>query len=61
MDTLRTQRRRDARIGVALPKALRDDLQAVATAESVNISVIVRTAIADYVKKAQRKDRENAT
>jgi len=45
--------RRDARIGVVLPKALRDEVAAVAEAENTNISTIVRIALIDYLKKIQ--------
>ncbi len=47
--------RRDARIGVTLPKELREKLEATATRENVNISAIVRLALVDYLKKLEAK------
>jgi len=54
-------KRRDARIGVTLPQELRAKLDATAERESVNISVIVRLALVDYLKKLEAKSQKEAS
>lgn len=60
MDRLKSYRRRDARIGVAIPKELRVELEGAAAVESVNISVIVRAAITEYLNKPRRKHEKKS-
>lgn len=54
------QRRRDARIGVAIPMVLRQELESLALAKNVNISVIVREAVSEYIRKNAPKNRKKS-
>lgn len=58
MDKNTLFRRRDARIGVTMPKELRDKLDAAAVAQGMHISAIVRLALVDYFKKLEATNKK---
>lgn len=51
-------RRRDARIGVTMPKELRDKLDAAAAAENMHISAVVRLALVEYLQKLEARNKK---